>query len=387
LFTVANDIEQGVPERMASASTEKRDARLDELRGLAICAVFVSHAALVFRNDLALARVLSLPALGVGVDLFFVISGYLVVERAARSVATAGGFWRGAAAFWAGRVIRIGVPAWVTIVGLYLAARLGALKGVRGEDLVAGAGAGSFANFYWAPCFEGRDGCGDPLLSSHFWSLASEMQFYALAPFIATLERRSTWIVALAALATGAALPRPWGGFWWTFRPDALLVGVVVGMETRGRADWLNRVPEIGIGLAIYWLLVAAVLARVLSIGGIGVGPVVVAAIFGAVVAGRRGAGGARQAMGTVLLRWLGERSFSIYLVHLPLLSGLRAALLDLAPPGVVAVLAALGAVLAALCLEGLVTRPSMLAGRRVAARICESKGAKAPWRVEVSNG
>ena len=378
-------LNKGVLEPMVSASTEKRDARLDELRGLAICAVFVSHAALVFRNDLALAPVLSLPALGVGVDLFFVISGYLVVARAARSIAKVGGFWRGAAAFWASRVIRIGVPAWVTIAGLYLAARLGALEGVRGEDLVAGAG--FFANFYWAPCFDGRDGCGDPLLSSHFWSLASEMQFYALAPFIAALGRRSAWLITLAALAAGAAMSRPWGGFWWAFRPDALLVGVVVGMETRGRADWLNRVPEIGIGLASYWLLVAAVLARVLSIGGMGVGPVVVAAIFGAVVARGRGAGDARKAVGTVLLRWLGERSFSIYLVHLPLLSGLRMALLDLAPAGVVAALAALGAVLAALCLEGLVTRPSMLAGRRVAARICESKGAKPLLRVEVSNG
>ena len=378
-------LNKGVLERMASASTEKRDARLDELRGLAICAVFVSHAALVFRNDLALAPVLSLPALGVGVDLFFVISGYLVVARAARSIAKVGGFWRGAAAFWASRVIRIGVPAWVTIAGLYLAARLGALEGVRGEDLVAGAG--FFANFYWAPCFDGRDGCGDPLLSSHFWSLASEMQFYALAPFIAAFGRRSAWLITLAALAAGAVMSRPWGGFWWALRPDALLVGVVVGMETRGRADWLNRVPKIGIGLASYWLLVAAVLARVLSIGGVGVGPVVVAAIFGAVVASGRGASDTRKVVGTVLLRWLGERSFSIYLVHLPLLSGLRMALLDLAPVGVVAALAALGAVLAALCLEGLVTRPSMLAGRRVAARICESKGAKPLLRVEVSNG
>jgi peptidoglycan/LPS O-acetylase OafA/YrhL len=284
-------LNKGVPERMASASTEKRDARLDELRGLAICAVFVSHAALVFRNDLALARVLSLPALGVGVDLFFVISGYLVVERAARSVAKAGGFWRGATAFWAGRVVRIGVPAWATIAGLYLGGRLGALEAVHGEDLVAGAG--FFANVYWAPCFDGRDVCGDPLLSSHFWSLASEMQFYALAPFIAALGRRSVWLIALAALTAGAVMSRPWGGFWWTFRPDALLVGVVVGMETRGRADWLNRVPEIEIGLASYWLLVAAVLARVLSVGGMGVGPVVVAAIFGAVGGG---GGGGRAA-------------------------------------------------------------------------------------------
>jgi hypothetical protein len=61
--------------------------------------------------------------------------------------------------------------------------------------------------------------------------------------------------------------------------------------------------------------------------------------------------------------------------------------LLDLAPAGVVAALAALGAVVAALCLEGLVTRPSMLAGRRVAARICEATGSNPLLRVKVSNG
>jgi peptidoglycan/LPS O-acetylase OafA/YrhL len=213
------------------------------------------------------------------------------------------------------------------------------------------------------------------------------MQFYALAPFIAAVGRRSAWVITLAVLAAGAVMSRQWGGFWWALRPDTLLVGVVVGMETRERADWLNRVPEIGIGLATYWLLVAAVLARVLSIRGMGVGPVAVATIFGAVVASGRGAGDARKGVGASLLRWLGERSFSIYLVHLPLLSGLRAALLDHAPASVVAAFAALGAVLAALCLERLVTRPSMLAGRRVAARICEANGSKPLLRVKVSNG
>ena len=204
---------------MSSPLKENRDAQLDELRGLAICAVLASHVALVFANDFALARVALLPALGVGVDLFFVISGYLIVERAARSVAKAGGFWRGAAAFWAGRVIRIGVPAWVTIGALYLAWRLGGLHGLRFEDLIAAAA--FLGNFYWAPCFAGSEGCGDPLLSSHFWSLGIEAQFYALAPFLAALgpalavdhrrlgpDGRGAAFAALGRVLVGAASRR-----------------------------------------------------------------------------------------------------------------------------------------------------------------------------------
>jgi peptidoglycan/LPS O-acetylase OafA/YrhL len=160
---------------MSSPLKENRDAQLDELRGLAICAVLASHVALVFANDFPLARAALLPPLGVGVDLFFVISGFLIAPRAARSVAKAGGFWLGAAAFWAGRVIRIGVPTLVTIGALYLAWRLGGLHGLRFEDLIAAAT--FLGNLYWAPCFAGSEGCGDPLLSSHFWSVALEMQF------------------------------------------------------------------------------------------------------------------------------------------------------------------------------------------------------------------
>jgi peptidoglycan/LPS O-acetylase OafA/YrhL len=366
---------------MSSPLKENRDAQLDELRGLAICAVLASHVALVFANDFPLARAALLPALGVGVDLFFVISGFLIAPRAARSVAKAGGFWLGAAAFWAGRVIRIGVPTLVTIGALYLAWRLGGLHGLRFEDLIAAAT--FLGNLYWALCFAGSDGCGDPLLSSHFWSVALEMQFYALAPLIAALGRRWLWIIVASALVAGALLSRPWGGFWWALRPDALLVGVLIGLETRRRAEWLMLMPKIGLGLATYWLLVAAVLARVLSIGGTGAGLVAVAVIFGMVVGGRGRDMGSRAPFGANPLRWIGERSFSIYLVHLPVLSGLRAALLEQAPPWAVAALATIGAVLAALCLERLVTRPSMVMARRVAARICDVNGANAPSRVE----
>jgi peptidoglycan/LPS O-acetylase OafA/YrhL len=366
---------------MSSPLKESRDAQLDELRGLAICAVLASHVALVFASDFPLAHVLLLPAFGVGVDLFFVISGFLIAPRAARSVAKAGGFWLGAAAFWAGRMIRIGVPAWITIGALYLAWRLGGLHGLRFEDLIAAAA--FLGNLYWAPCFAGSETCGDSLLSSHFWSLGLEMQFYALAPFLAALPRRWLWIIVASALTAGALLSRPWGGFWWALRPDALLVGVLIGLETRRRAEWLKLIPKIGLGLATYWLLLAAMLARVLSIGGTGAGLVAVAVIFGMVVAGRGRDMSARAPFGAKPLRWIGELSFSIYLVHLPVLSGLRAALLEQSPPWAVAALATIGVVLAALCLERLVTRPSMILARRAAVRISDVNGANAASRTK----
>lgn len=362
--------------RLLDGPPELRNPRLDALRGLAICAVVASHLALVFRDDSALARALLIPALGVGVDLFFVISGYLIVASATRAMAKPDGLWHGAAAFWIGRVIRIGVPAWATLALLYAAGRAGGIEGLRSGDLAAGAG--FTANFYWPPCFAGRDGCGDPLLSSHFWSLATEMQFYALAPFLAVLGRRSMWILAGVVLATGAVMTRPWGGFWWTLRPDGLLIGVLLGLETRRGVGWIERVPAIGVGLATYWLLVAAVLSRVTTGVGSGVGLVGVAAIMGLIVAGGRRADEIDKSRGGVAaLRWIGERSFSIYLVHLPVLSGVRGIFHGHAPVGVTVTLALLAAVLMALCLDALVTRPAMIAGRRLSASLGAPRAGK----------
>lgn len=74
-----------------------RLAALDELRGLAILAVVASHVGLVFGPELPAAQILAVPALGVGVDLFFVISGLVVAENVRRLQQEGQGvFWRGA---------------------------------------------------------------------------------------------------------------------------------------------------------------------------------------------------------------------------------------------------------------------------------------------------
>ena len=343
--------------------TERRLLALDELRGLAISAVIISHVALVYRDDSTIAFALAMPALGVGVDLFFVISGFVIFENATRMIARAPqSFWRGAGAFWIRRAIRIALPAWATVAAIAATQGASGADGASIGDLAAAAG--FYADIHWGNCWADATSCGDSLVASHFWSLALEMQFYALAPLLVLLPPRALTPTGLALLALGAASSRPAGLFWWAVRPDGLIVGVMLASQVAQRAAWLAKVPRVSLGLAAYWLVVASILARVLSNGGFGL--VAIATIFGVVVASAvtreqpeaRGRGS--------VARKLGELSYSAYLVHLPLLWGVHAALEGLAPVAM-SITAALAAVaIATIGLDRWVTLPAAAFARRV---------------------
>jgi peptidoglycan/LPS O-acetylase OafA/YrhL len=335
-----------------------RISALDELRGLAILAVFASHIGLVFGPDLAAARAFNIPALGVGVDLFFVISGFVAAESARRLRLDAdGAFWRGAIAFWSRRILRIGLPAWAAIVLIALSQAYGISLGERSDDLKAAAG--FYANVYWAPCFDGAAGCGAPTATSHFWSLASEMQFYLAAPFLIALSPKLTALVCFTALASGAVSERPWGGFWWTFRLDGFAVGVLLSIGLARR--W--PLPSFSKAIAAFWLVAASILVRVFGSLASGSAITMVAIIFGLVV------GSAIQQrpgpQGGSLLERLGELSFSIYLLHLPIMSAIHGALSDRAPAILVLSIAASSTVILALLLDAILTRPAQILGRR----------------------
>lgn len=337
---------------------------LDELRGLAIIAVMASHVGLVFGPDLAAVGVLAMPALGVGVDLFFVISGFVIAENARwMRIEAQGAFWRGALAFWIRRILRIGLPAWVTVVAIEASEVGDAPLGATSADLTAAAG--FYANFHWVPCFAGEAGCGALLASSHFWSLAHEMQFYLAAPFLMALRPIWTTRVCLAVLAAGLLCDRPWGGFWWTFRLDGLSVGVLLSLGATRR--W--RLPELGVGLASFWIVVASILARILGASRSGIALTLVAMIFGFVVASAIEPKARSLKPGA--LQKIGEMSFSIYLVHLPTLASIHEALIGTAPPTAI-LLVAIGAVfVSAALLDRWIATPSRILGRRLSERIC----------------
>ena len=338
------------------ATEEHRVGAIDELRGLAFLAVLASHVGLAYGLDSSFAYDLALPAFGVGVDLFFVISGYVVAQSFERLTVQANGDWRLAtASFWIRRAIRIALPAWAILIAI-AAIRHVIVPIPRNDDLIA---ASTFvANFYWAACSTSALPCPDELVAGHFWSLALEMQFYLLAPVLLSAPRRFVWPAGVLIIIVGAVIPRPVGGWLWSIRPEGFLLGLVLRQKS-------PALPPMSLALAIYWLAVAAIFERITQRGLSGVSLTIVAIIFAVVLAGRLN-GRAASGRTAGLLRSIGRASYAAYLVHLPVLTAVRDLSLPQLGPSLSMALAALAICVFSVAADIFIVRPTARLSRSV---------------------
>ncbi|WP_165190603.1 acyltransferase family protein [Caulobacter soli] len=292
---------------------------IDGLRALAVAAIVIHHAFPA-----------ALPGGFVGVDVFFVISGFLIT-RILVETRDAGSFsWGG---FYLRRARRI-VPAYVlvTLVAVALAAWI-EMPRLLAQTGAASAASGLFlANVlaaqspgYFAPAAQ-----QNPLL--HLWSLGVEEQFYLVWPALIALlslgwlrTARTGLALALlaASLVLAQALVASGGGvvafFHLPTRAWEFLAGGVLALGlVRPPAD--RRVAGLAAAcglLAIAWSLVA--LNETSPFPGLGAVP----ACLGAALLVWAGQGQAPAAL--ALLRappvvGLGRISYSLYLWHWPLL-------------------------------------------------------------------
>ncbi len=160
-------------------------ADIDGLRAVAVVLVLLFHAGLGFSGGF------------VGVDVFFVISGYLITGLILKEQ-QAGSFR--IAEFWARRIRRI-VPAVTVVVAATLVAGAVMLLPSDFEDLAKSAAAQQLISsnlFFWKQTgyFDGPAEL-KPLL--HTWSLAVEEQFYLAYPVMLVIARR--WPRRFLALA------------------------------------------------------------------------------------------------------------------------------------------------------------------------------------------
>ena len=337
---------------------------LDGLRAIAVLAVIVYHANAEW-----------LPGGFLGVEVFFVISGYLItlllVAEHERTDAVS------LRDFWARRARRL-LPALFAMMGLLVVwsafferDALGALRG----DVIAGALYGS--NWFQVWIGAGYTAVNDFAPLRHLWSLAVEEQFYVIWPVVMLiilragrdrLPRVAMWFVGVAfAIGVAVALLMPSGPIgtcvetpeaYWSIadrcvskvdalylstptRASGLLLGAALALVWRPFA--LLRGPMRNKGkaldpLALVGLAGLALLAwntKILKLKGeeglhadplLFRGGLVLTGLFTlmviAAVAHQRALSG--RVLGNPILRVIGERSYGLYLYHWPVFQALR---------------------------------------------------------------
>jgi len=311
-----------------------RYAGLDGLRAIAVVLVLIFH---LFPDA-------GLRGGFVGVDVFFVVSGFLITSLLLRP--TRLGLRHRLLDFWRRRARRL-LPALAVVLTVCSTAAWA----IGGDVLVGIArqlvGAATFS-YNWVALASGSDyfTAAEPELFRNMWSLAVEEQFYLLWPLLLPLLLLTPGRWTRIAIAIGAAAASAW---WMSvlaaedvtrayFGTDSHAFGLLAGIAL---AFAVERMPDAA------WMRSRRAQAGTVLAGTLGLGLIVWAAVLPdthgpatfpgalllasggsvlAILAGILPGSPFGRALDVAPLRWLGDRSYGVYLWHWPVLVLITAA-------------------------------------------------------------
>jgi peptidoglycan/LPS O-acetylase OafA/YrhL len=316
--------------------TSKHYAQLDGLRGLAILLVFVFHFALMheaFRGPNP-GLFLQIAQMGwMGVDLFFVLSGFLITGILANARAQRHYLKN----FLGRRFLRIWPLYYLSLLVLMVLAPLlmskvpPELQGMQAKQI--------WFWLYGTNWLFALEGEFSRTSGGYFWSLAVEEQFYVVWPFVVyALSDRRLLIVSAGLVCVSLASRLILSGFGvgtgvlynMTFTHfDGLALGACLSICLRSPelGARVTRVLPFAVVIAVAGLAAARLADGHLFFWGVHMaayGYTLVALLFGALLvwAARNEANnGFNRLLTTRFMSLCGKYSYALYLVHVPVAS------------------------------------------------------------------
>ncbi|MFC5338161.1 acyltransferase family protein [Leucobacter denitrificans] len=329
--------------RQAAKQQTRRD--IQGLRAIAVALVVVYHL-----------NPATLPGGYVGVDMFFVISGFLITGQLVREAETSGRI--DLPRFWARRAKRLLPAALLVLLVTVLAVWTIAPLGLRPAFLTQVAASAGYAQ-NWVLAAQSVDYSAAETWASpvqHFWSLSVEEQFYIVWPLIAVValvllrrSRRSdngtgdrfprflqnlTMLVALVTIAsfiTSVVLTTvdPQAAYFvtptraWEFAIGGLIACALPTSRVMTRLErWLTPSAR----SAMAWLGLIGIGASVVTFsdatpfpGWIALLPVISTALI-IVAAEPETRWSPQPLLARPTMQWLGDISYGAYLWHFPLI-------------------------------------------------------------------
>lgn len=323
-------------QRTFEQGLESHSLPLDGLRGVAVLLVLM-YDCLKLVNDGSPVTLLARKTASAGwtgVDLFFVLSGFLITGILLET--------RGRAGYWRSFIIRRSVRifplyyATLAVVFLVIPSALWWTGGWNSSSRLAQVQGDQF--YYWVYLqnwlFAARQTWPHERVLSHFWSLAVEEQFYLVWPFVvAWFSRRSLVRLCLALCVTALGLrclliaqgADPVTTYVMTVtRMDSLCLGALVAVGLRNEhvyrrcVGWL---PVLTAG-ALALLVGVDVFCPVLesqAVGSSSIGHTLIGLFFACLIATLATVprGHLLHTAASILpLRTLGKYSYAIYVFH-----------------------------------------------------------------------
>ena len=290
---------------------------IDGLRAIAVLAVVLYHFG-----------VSGLQGGFVGVDIFFVISGFLI----------GGLLWREAQSretidlkrFYMRRIKRL-APAYfaMTIAALIVGYIVLLPFEFRefGKSLIAATVYLSNVNFFREAGY--FDSASEDKVLLHTWSLSVEEQFYIVLPILMVLLMRrpfglravlwASFALSLIACIWMTQQSQPAAFYLFPFRAWELLAGVLLAIETQRRPDLIRHSPALSlIGLVMILASIALVPAGANFPGWHAIFPVLGTVL---IIANGRDNNWINRALARPLPVGIGLISYSLYLWHWPVLT------------------------------------------------------------------